>query len=85
MKSTITENLNMKDRTTRIIIGIVLAMSPLYMPTSVALFTAAVFASIYPLLTGLTAIDPLLNMISNMKFKSIGFKKKGFPTPYILR
>lgn len=85
MKSLSTENLNMKDRTTRIVIGCTLAMTPLYLPESTAIFTAAVIASIYPLLTGLVAIDPVLNALTNTKRKSSTHKIKIQSVPYIVK
>jgi len=85
MKSLINETLNLKDRTTRVTIGCILAMAPLYIPENTAMFTAAVFAAIYPLLTGLTATDPMLNLVSNIEWKSDTIKKKVETTPHIIK
>jgi len=85
MKPLTNENLNLKDRTTRVLIGCILAMTPLYIPENTAIFTAAVFAAIYPLLTGLTAKDPLLNLVSNIEWKSDTIKKKVQTTPHIVK
>lgn len=76
------ENLNIKDRLTRVTIGLALAMSPLFFTENVALFTAAVFASFYPLVTGLIAIDPVLKVITTIDWKIATAKKKSIRTPH---
>jgi len=85
MKPLTNENLNLKDRTTRVLIGCILAMTPLFIPENTAIFTAAVFAAIYPLLTGLTAIDPIFNLFSNVEWKSNIIKKIFQTTPHIIK
>jgi len=85
MKPLTNENLNLKDRITRVLIGGILAMTPLYIPENTAIFTAAVFAAIYPLLTGLTAIDPILNSLSNIEWKSNAIKKVFQTTPHVIK
>lgn len=79
------ENLNMKDRITRVTIGCVLAMTPLYIPENTAIFTAAVLSSIYPLLTGLVAIDPVLNAITKIKWRPITNTSKDQAMPHITK
>lgn len=68
------ENLGSIDRTIRVYIGLALAMTPLFIDEYVEIITATVFASIYPLMTGLLAFDPLLSMVEKFKWKSVSFR-----------
>ena len=65
------ENLGNIDRTMRIITGIALCLSILIMPFGAAWIAAIAFASMYPLLTGLIAIDPFLTIIESIKIKPV--------------
>jgi len=85
MKMFTNENLHTRDRITRVIIGTILAMSPLFIAENVAFFTATVFASFYPLLTGLVGIDPVLRVFAMVNLKSALIKKKSIPTPHIVQ
>ena len=85
MKMFTNENLHTRDRITRVIIGTILAMSPLFIAENVAVFTATVFASFYPLLTGLVGIDPVLRVFTMVNSKSALIKKKSIPTPHIVQ
>ncbi len=69
MKMIAHKNLSSEDRVMRVIVGIALAMMPLYFADNVGIITATVFASMYPLFTALVATDPLVLIIENIKLK----------------
>lgn len=71
------ENLGVIERTTRIIIGLTLTLSILIMPIGSAWIAAVAFAAIYPLLTGLTAVDPIFAAYQLAKFNMTSLKKAG--------
>jgi len=75
MENALKENLGYTDRFTRISIGIALSMSILLMPYQAAWIAAAAFAAVYPLLTGLTAIDPVLKVAESIFQKSTKSRK----------
>ena len=75
MKISIHENLSNTDRTMRIVIGVCLTMSVLVMPYESAWIIAVTFAAMYPLLSGLTAIDPVLTVVENIPHKPMPMKR----------
>lgn len=75
MKISIHENLSSFDRTMRIVIGVGLCMSILVMPYQAAWISALAFAAMYPLLSGLTAIDPFLALAENIALKPVEIRK----------
>lgn len=66
MTITLNENLTTVDRTLRIIIGIGICLAMLLMPFESAWIAALSFGAMYPLLSGLTAIDPLFALVENI-------------------
>lgn len=75
MSNLTSENVGTMDRTARLVIGLSLSLSLLVIPSSSAWIAAAAFAAAYPLVTGLTAIDPFLTLVENVKFNLMGAKK----------
>ena len=82
MKLSIKENLSAFDQANRIMLGVAMTMSILLLPYESAWIAAVAIAATYPLVTGLTAIDPILSLIENTKFKPILFKKPTTPVAH---
>jgi len=74
MKIEIHENLATTDRIMRIIAGIGICITVLVVPLETTWIAVLSFAAMYPLLSGMTAIDPLFalaeNVIPEMKYAS---------------
>lgn len=74
MKIEIHENLTTTDRVMRIIAGIGICLSVLLAPLESSWIAILSFAAMYPLLSGMTAIDPIFavaeNVIPEMKYSS---------------
>jgi len=65
------ENLTAVDRTMRVIIGIGICLAILLMPFESAWIATFSIAAMYPLLSGLTAIDPLFAIVENISSDSL--------------
>ena len=74
MKIEIHENLTTTDRIMRIIAGIGICLTVLVAPLETIWIAILSLAAIYPLLSGMTAIDPLFafaeNVIPEIKYAS---------------
>ena len=66
MKIEINENLSSTDRVMRIIAGIGICLSVLLTPLESIWIAVLSFAAMYPLLSGMTAIDPVLAIVENV-------------------
>ena len=65
------ENLTDLDRTMRVIIGIGICLAILLMPFESVWIATFSIAAMYPLLSGLTAIDPLFAIVENISSDSL--------------
>ncbi|MDH5259320.1 MAG: DUF2892 domain-containing protein [Gammaproteobacteria bacterium] len=75
MKTLIRENISSVDRTIRIVIGTLMCMSILVMPYNSAWIASFAFAAMYPLLSGLTAVDPFLAVVNSISLKPVVMNK----------
>ena len=75
MKISLQDNLSTVDRSFRIIIGFGLMLSIMLVPMQVELIAAIALTAIYPLLTGLMAIDPVVAVFENILHKPFTVKK----------
>ena len=66
MKILLHENLTDFDRAMRLTIGVTMAISLLFVPLEGVWIAALASAAMYPLLSGLTAIDPLFAIAENI-------------------
>jgi len=66
MKIELNENLSSTDRVMRIIAGIGICLSVLLAPLESTWIAVLSFAAMYPLLSGMTAIDPVLAIAENV-------------------
>jgi len=66
MKIELNENLNSIDRVVRVIAGVGICLSVLLAPLESTWIAVFSFAAMYPLLSGMTAIDPVFALAENI-------------------
>ena len=74
METSKLENLGVYDRFTRISLGAMMALSVLVVPGQPLLIAALAIAASYPLMTGLTGMDPIVAIIERIHIKPITLK-----------
>ena len=74
MTTVIEGNLTKLDRAMRIIIGISMCIAILLVPMQAAWIAALSIASLYPLMSGLTAIDPFLAVANSFLQRPVSNK-----------
>jgi len=75
MNLSIKENLGSIDRSVRMIVGIALCVSILFMSYSAEWIAAIVLVAMYPLFSALIAFDPVLMLMEKTKLKPVFYKR----------
>jgi len=70
MNIELNENLSSTDRVMRIIAGVGICLSVLIAPLESTWIAVFSFAALYPLLSGMTAIDPVFAIVENVMLET---------------